>query len=842
MKKFFSLLIIFSISFQLKSQIVENTVEDKWFFSEQGAGKWFNAKVPGCQYTDLLFNKLINHPFYSDNEIKLDSLLMKNYEYKRFFNVSEKLINKNKVLLRFEGLDTYCDIYLNDNYLGSTDNMFRIWEFSVKSYLKPDSNFLYLVFTSPLIKDSINSLKTPYSLPETRAFSRKAPFQYGWDWGPKLPTLGIWKPVKIIAYDDFIVKNVYFNQLSVEKDIAKLMLEVEIDSESSNNIEIELSCNTLNNIIINKKICIKNGINNLKLPLKVKNPKLWMPNGLGTPFLYNFNLIIKKGKTPVYNKNFEVGLRKIELVRKKDKIGESFYFKVNNIPVFIKGANYVPMNSFPTDVSKDNYISLIEKVVNANMNMLRVWGGGIYENDIFYDLCNKNGILVWQDFMFACTMYPGDSTFIENVEKEAIDNIKRLRNNACIAIWCGNNEVDEGWHNWGWQKQLNLNESDSALIWNNYLKLFHNVLPTTLRKLNVKTDYISTSPKFGWGRKESMTNGDSHYWGVWWGMEPFEKYIEKTGRFMSEYGFQSFPKMTTLRKVIDDSSMYLYSPQLKVHQKHPKGFETIDEYLKRDYKKPKDMGLYVYVSQLLQARGLKIAISSHRRAIPKCMGTLFWQLNDCWPVVSWSAIDFYSEPKALYYAAKNLFYPTLLSFIENNSKVELWNVNDFFSYKNAKIKVKHIDFDGNILWDTNIYNLKIKNTSSQKVWEADIRIFKLDKYKTNSLLISEIWDNDSILAKEIYYFTSPKNLTLKKPTIDISTKIISIDKAIITLQSNILAKDVMLESVENTEFSDNFFDLLPGEPKEIIVTSSVIRNTLRSINITDLSDIDDLSF
>jgi beta-mannosidase len=837
MKKLFILLFFFAFNHCLKSQTFEKLIADNWFFCENKTDNWHKAKVPGCQYTDLMSNNLIPDPFYADNEVKLDTLNRKNWNYKCNFNVSDTFLSKKNVILRFEGLDTHCDIYLNNKFLGTTDNMFRVWEFHVEKYLKPDSNILLLVFTSPVIKDSLNALKLPYSLPDSRAFSRKAQYQYGWDWGPKLLTTGIWKPVKLIAYDNIRVEDVFFNQLNINSKSAELQLEIELSSEKNNRLWIELIDNNSNSRILLKKIKITKGKNIIKLPYNIENPILWMPNGTGNPYLYNFGLLIKRNQGTVYEKNFEIGLRKIELIKEKDSIGESFYFKVNSKPVFIKGANYVPLHSFPTEVTNNDYEDIIEKAKNANMNMLRVWGGGIYENDYFYSLCNRNGILVWQDFMFACNMYPGDSNFIENVENEAIDNIKRLRNNACIALWCGNNEIDEGWHNWGWQKQFNYTELDSIKIWNDYKYLFDNILPRTIKKLNLKSDYISSSPKFGWGRKESMTHGDSHYWGVWWGMEPFEKYIEKTGRFMSEYGFQSFPQISTLKRVIDDTALYFYSPQLKNHQKHPTGFETIDEYLKRDYKKSADLALYVYVSQLLQARGMKIAIGSHRRAMPRCMGTLYWQLNDCWPVVSWSSVDFYKNPKALYFTAKKMFESVILSFNENE-KIQLWVISDNKAFDKNKLIIKQIDFDGNLLWDTILPNIKIKENFSEKIWENDTTAFKLNKYKNNSLLVAELWDEDSIICRELYFFASPKNLELKKPEINISTKRIAIDKAVITLQSNILAKDIMLESIENTEFSDNFFDLLPGEKKEIIIKSTNIGNALRSLNITDLSDIE----
>ena len=421
--------------------------------------------------------------------------------------------------------------------------------------------------------------------------------------------------------------------------------------QKKNQLKSVIQVNEVNH---SEKITLQKGLNSYKTKLSVPDPKLWWPNGMGDQPLYQLDFQIESSNS-VDSQNVIFGIRQIELVQQKDSIGESFYFKINGKPFFAKGANYIPQDNFPSRVPDEKYIQTIQTALDANMNMLRVWGGGIYEKDIFYDLCDQKGILVWQDFMFACTMYPGDSAFIENVRQEAIYQVKRLRNHPSIALWCGNNEVDEGWHNWGWQKALNYSASDSTEVWNNYLKIFEKILPEAVSLYSPYTPYIPSSPQNGWGRKESLTHGDAHYWGVWWGAEPFEIYEEKVGRFMSEYGFQGFPDLKTLDSCLLPEDRNLLSPALLNHQKHPRGMELIRTYMELEYKVPDEFEDYAYVSQLVQAYGIKKAIEAHRRAMPRCMGTLYWQLNDCWPVISWSSVDYYNRWKALHYFVRQAY-------------------------------------------------------------------------------------------------------------------------------------------------------------------------------------------
>ncbi len=529
------------------------------------------------------------------------------------------------------------------------------------------------------------------------------------------------------------------------------------------------------------------------------------------------------GEHPLYNLKFQVqsgnskdekvlrcGIRKIELVQEKDSIGESFYVKINGLPFFAKGANYIPQDNFPSRISDEKYWQTIMSAVDGNMNMLRVWGGGIYEKDIFYDLCDENGIVVWQDFMFACNMYPGDSAFVENVKQEATHQVKRLRNHPCLALWCGNNEIDEGWKNWGWQKALNYTVSDSSEVWNNYVKIFEKILPEAVSHYSPYTPYIPSSPQNGWGRKESLTHGDMHYWGVWWGEEPFDIYEEKVGRFMSEYGFQGFPELKTLDSCLFPVDMNLQSQALLNHQKHPQGMELIKTYMEREYHVPQNFEDYAYTSQLVQAYGIKKAIEAHRRAMPRCMGTLYWQLNDCWPVISWSSIDYYNRWKALHYFVREVYKNVIISFERNKNEVSVYIVSDLVTDLNATLILEIMDLDGNV---SRREEKPISVSGSTSVIYAKIGI--TDISTSDHLIVVNLLSGDSIIASNLYYFLPPKDLAL--PEVQIKKEITQVDIGyLISLSADKLAKNVYLSVDADGFFSDNYFDLLPGRSRQVV--------------------------
>ena len=740
------------------------------------------------------------------------------WEYQTTFSISKSELANQNCILQFDGLDTYAKVFLNGNKILDADNMFRTWKVEVKSKLKLGQNNLRIVFASAVKIGKEAAKKLPYVLPgDEKIFTRKAQYQYGWDWGPRFVTAGIWKDVQLHFWNSATISNVKYNQKKLTNEMAELEFIVFITSTKSAKFQLKINDKM-------EMVHLQKGINKRTLSYVIKNPRRWWTNGLGDAYLYPFVIDLFQNKISVAHSELDIGLRTIELIQEKDAIGKSFYFKLNDVPVFMKGANYVPPDSFLPRANDSVYKSIVKNAVAANMNMLRVWGGGVYADDTFYEECDKNGILVWQDFMFACAMYPGDAAFLDNVKNEVIDNVTRLQNHPCIALWCGNNENDEGWHNWGWQKQYNYSTAQEASIWNDYEKVFHELIPKTLDSLLSPTEnrYWPSSPSIGWGKKESLLQGDSHYWGVWWGMEPFEIYEKKVGRFMSEYGFQGMPSLETFKTFAIDEDLNLNSEAVKNHQKHPTGYQTIQSYMERDYKVPATFEDYSYVSQLLQAEGMKTAIEVHRRAKPNCMGTLYWQLNDCWPVTSWSSVDYYGNWKAFHYQAKRSFENLLISITEDVDNYLIYITNDDLKSYTGKTSIKLLDFNGNLLWEVHLGSVCPPNSN-----KIHFRIPKreMGAFPQNGMVLSAAFISESKATSAIYFFSKPKDLKLTKPTININT----IDEMTIEITSDVLAKNVFLTSKENTFFSDNYFDVLPNQSVRVTLSKPVDSIQIKSL-------------
>ncbi|MBC3846099.1 glycoside hydrolase family 2 protein [Winogradskyella echinorum] len=780
---------------------VKIELNTNWQFKKVTDSVWQSATVPGNVHSDLLVLGLIEDPFIGKNEENVQWVSETDWEYKTTFSLDEETLQKKNFELNFEGLDTYASVYLNDSLILSANNAFRTWNVNVKSLLKTE-NEIRILFESTSKFEEAEKEKLSYELPEgERIFTRKAQFQYGWDWGPKLNTSGIWRPIKLVAWNDYKIREIDIKQIKLNDSIADILLDVK---KLSN---VELDKNLTYKIYINDKL-MKTPNEVLKgytwaTRLQLKNPKRWWPHNLGEPYLYDIKVVVKEENKILDSISIKKGLRTIELVAEKDSIGESFYFKVNDVPVYAKGANYIPQNSFQNNVTDAHYEKLLNDVVDANMNMLRVWGGGIYENDIFYDLCDEKGILVWQDFMFACAMYPGDDDFLGNVQQEASYNVKRLRNHASIALWCGNNENSEGWHRWGWQDGRS--EEDKEEIWNNYLKVFDSILPNTVEQLT-DTDYWESSPKYGRGNPKYKTEGDAHDWWIWHDGYPFEHLEENVPRFMSEFGFQSFPSYETIRFINQNDSLEITSEGFKNHQKHSSGFQFIEDYMKRDFPVPESPEDYVYMSQVLQAYGITKGIEAQRRAKPYNMGTLYWQLNDCWPAVSWSSIDYFGNWKALHYNAKRSFENLFISSKVENGILETWIVNDDLNEYNDDLLIKIIDFDGNILWLT-LEKATVNSNSSDIKRETDLRDLNLAE---SEVVVVSYFKN----KRNLHYLVKPKDLKLKQAEIQ-QTISKTKDGFKIELSSKTLQKDVFLFTKAKGHFSDNFFDLLPNESKTI---------------------------
>ncbi len=827
---------------QNQNSMIVKELNSSWEFSEKDSINWMPAEVPGCVHTDLIENKKIKDPFYRLNEHDLQWIDKKDWLYKTEFDLDQKVLSKDRIVIDFKGIDTYADVYLNDQKVLSADNMFREWTVDVKKYLKVGKNKLKIEFKSPIREGlkfyDANGFVYPGAENDqaklgqvegnkrVSIYTRKAGYHYGWDWGPRLVSSGIWRPVYLKAWDNARIHDLQIVQNKVNDDIANFTAILEL--ESKDEVLADILIQNEGEELAVTEVHLRKGIHKYELNFDIENPKLWWPNGLGDQNLYHIKVQVNvNGK--IEEASRRIGIRTVEVVREKDEKGTSFYFKVNGVPVFMKGANYIPNDIFPSRVSKEQLEKVIHTAKTSNMNMLRVWGGGYYEDDLFYDLCDEAGILVWQDFMFACAMYPGNQDFLDNIRLEARDNIKRLRNHPSIALWCGNNEILVAWNNWGWKRQVKeQGEEVSAKVWKAYADIFHEVLPKAVEAYDSSRFYWSSSPSSGTGIKPDLINGDDHYWGVWWGKEPFETYATHIARFMSEYGFQSFPQMKSVRKYAEPEDYDIYSEVMKSHQRSSIGNETIEYYMLKDYKKPKDFESFLYVNHVLQAEGIKFALEGHRRAMPYCMGSLYWQINDCWPVASWSSTDYYQEWKALQYYVKKGFEPLLVSPYAENDSIKLAVVNDHQKEIKAKLIMRVLDFSGKENW-SEIKDIVIRKNSSEVFFAQELKSFLQNRKPDKEMFLVELQMGEEVVARNTLYFKSVKDLKLPKPNVEYT--IVKEEKNYeINISSDALAKNVFLTlGDEDGFFSDNYFDVLAGESVNIKLETELSLEEIKKV-------------
>ncbi len=652
-----------------KPNVIFQNLNQGWTLTGDTLSIDMQVDVPSVVQQSLYENGLIPHPYLGT--VENDLLWISDYpwDYSLHFDADKELIGKENVELVFEGIDTYANVRLNGQDLFFADNQFRTWKHEVKDLLKEKDNLLEVYF---LRYDSTQLAlyeKHQPRLPEKYAVSRKAPYQHGWDWAPKYKNVGIWKPVKLVGWNEARLENAYIVTQKANAERAELMVHLDLVSGWEEDLEVKITVGpstgsgTSTFMTQNRSLSLSKGRQHTVMPISIDNPQIWWPNEMGEQPLYDFEVRLKKGNKVLDTRSFKTGIRTFEMVDEPDSIGRAFYFKVNGVPMYAKGANYVPEEMIETWIKPDNTLKLLKMAQEAHFNMLRVWGGGIYPSDDFFNICDSLGILVWEDFMYAGTMYPYDEAFLENAEIEAVEQVKRLASHPSLALWCGGNEISEGYYNWGWQKSLNWSEEDDKTIKAGYDQLFETILPEAVSLYDGTRPYWPSSPSKGWGRPESLTEGDVHYWGVWWGEQPYEMYREKVGRFNSEYGYQSYPDYSTLQKIAQGEELSKDAEVIAAHQKHPRGTRQIDDFIQRYYPnvQPKDFEEYVHLSQLSQAYGMEVAIEAHRTAKPYNMGTLYWQLNDAWPVTSWSSIDYYGNPKVFQERLKTLYAPVLLS-------------------------------------------------------------------------------------------------------------------------------------------------------------------------------------
>ncbi len=807
------------------------TLHSDWTFCQVGDTLWSDAKVPGTIHQDLLNHNRIPNPFYGMNEEAVQWVENEDWMYRTSFVVTEEQLNRDAAVLELDGLDTYADVFLNGALILRSDNMFVGHKVSVKPVLRKGENRLLIRFRSA-VKEALPQWETngfdypadnDHSSKRVSIYTRKAPYSYGWDWGIRLATCGIWRPVRLVFSDVARIEDYYVRQASVSASKADVDNRLEITNVTSQPVSALLkvayhySANDTKEV--QKQIELRPGENTVSLPVMIDNPHLWMPNGWGEPSLYKFTASVSVDGVEVASQERQVGLRSIRVVMEDDEHGKSFYFEVNGHPMFAKGANFIPDDALLPNVTTERYKRIFEDVKAANMNMLRVWGGGIYEDDKFYDEADRNGILIWQDFLFACTTYPHDPLFLKRVEAEAEYNIKRLRGHASLAMWCGNNEIYEGVRYWGWKNKYT--SEAFAEMNRGYDVLFRQLLPDMVKRFDSDRFYMHGSPyEANWGRPESWKIADSHNWGTWYGRKPFESFDSEIPRFMSEYGFQAFPEMKTIRTFAEEKDFELESPVMNAHQKATIGNALIKQTMGLYYKVPAKFEDLVYVGLVLQGQGMRHGIEAHRRNRPYCMGSLFWQLNDSWPVVSWSSIDYYGNWKAMQYQSQRAFAPVLINAIKEGDDLCVYLISDELQDRgDVRLTVELMDFDGKSHGKWTHSGKLSANTSMLFLKKRVDEFLSKQDAATSFLRFTLKAKNGAALADEVFYFAYPKDQKLPEARIETSVK--RRGEAIeMTLKADKLARDIFIEvPVQGVRFSDNFFDLLPGQRKKITITS-----------------------
>ena len=825
-----------------------------WQFRQTDGGTsnadWMAATVPGDVHLDLLANKRIPDPFYRDDESKLQWIEQASWEYQDTFDVPAGLLGKANVDLVFDGLDAAAEVYLNDAHVLSATNMFRIWRVPAKDHLHAGKNVLRVEFPSPIKSAEKVAATDPWQAKthtEPKTYVRKAAYEYGWDWGPRFVTSGIGRPVRLEGWDKVRIADFAIRQRDVSKEVAHIDAQVEIEAANDGPANLHVEYWGTGQPLagrapsVNTVAALHKGMNTIDLPIEIKKPDLWFPAGYGKQSRYDFTLTLGAGEHQAEGRKVTVGLRSVVLDRHPDQWGRSFQFVVNGIPVFGKGADVIPFDSFPNRVTTADYRRILESARDANMNMIRHWGGGYYETDEFYSICDELGIMVWQDFMFGNDWQPGTYAFKLNIEAEAEDQVRRLRNHPSIVIWSGNNETEVAL-NWGQRGSLPMNVKWQ--MWQDYLTEFSGILNRVVARLDAETPYWPSSPSSDYEEttpdyKAGYQSGDAHIWDVWHGRVAFSTYETHHARFVTEYGFQSFPEMRTIEAFTQpEDRKNIFTPVMLVHQKNNEGNDIIHNYLLKDYPEPKDFPSFLYVSQVLQAEGIKIGAEHMRRSMPETMGSIFWQLNDCWPVASWSSIDYYGRWKALQYYARRFYAPVLVSPHVEDGAVNVYIVSDKTEAQKASVRVRLMDFDGKVLLEEK-QDVDVAPLASKVYLDWPFsKLMQAGAADTSRVfVVAELTVDGAPVSRNLTYLAPIKEVHLKPAALKVESSVAN-GKLHIRVSSPVLARSVYLAFGDlDVKMSDNYFDVLPGETVEITAESKAspeeVKPQMHVMSLTD---------
>jgi beta-mannosidase len=787
----------------------------EWSFREAGSDTWLPATVPGGVHTDLLAASAIPDPFVGDNEKRVMWVGERDWEYRRTFAVPPALLAESNVDLVCDGLDTLAAVWLNGELLANTANMFCAARWPVRDRLQPGDNELRIVFSAPLRYAWARQAQRPLpSIPEMLIpggqYLRKAPYHFGWDWGPKLTTVGIWQPVRLEGWSTARIEEVHLRQQHGDGPVT-VSARVSLDARSTAPVAATLAITTPRGAVLEGQASLAGGTGALSVP--IPDPELWWPNGHGAQPLYQVELCLQAGDDRLDTRTYQIGLRTLELRQQADEWGQSFTFVVNGRPIFCKGANWIPADSFASRVTPERLEHLIAAAAATHQNMLRCWGGGYYESEAFYDLCDRYGLLVWQDFMFACAGYPlHEATFVAGIQPEVVQQVRQLRHRACLALWCGNNEIEAGWAGWGWDTPENADVLAADR------QFFYRTLAGWVAAEDPDRAYWPSSPSSGEPGADPNRGdvGDNHLWEVWHALKPFEHYRTQPSRFVSEFGFQALPALATIASYAAPSDWNMTSYIMEHHQKNIGGNGRIMSYLTAHFQLPKDFPALVYLSQVLEAEALRVGVEHWRTRWPRTAGALYWQLDDCWPVASWASIDYFGRWKAAHYAARRFFAPLLLSAEETTGTVALALHNDRPAAANGQVHWGLERLDGTPV-QAGAVPFAVDAWAAAALPPLDLAEHINEDNRRDMVLICDFGDDaaDPLVVP----FVPSKHLSLRDPALAATVQADGAQLHI-TITAQRLARFVEL-ALEGADvvFSDNYFDLPAGRPR--IVTAPV---------------------
>lgn len=775
-----------------------------------------DMQIPGTVLSGLLAAGKIKDPFYRTNEDATRALFWKDYVFTRTFDVDEELLAQQHIVLVCEGLDTLAEISINGTFLAKTDNMHRTWKFQAKKLLHPGKNEIQIVFRSVLrfIEDypyeahkKINYI--PCGSMKGNQLLRKAHSMFGWDWGPQTIDAGIFRDIYLQGYSHARIEDIRIHQQHAKNVSVQTSITLS-ESVPGQKLCVELSEDGADKPL-QTKLCKTNADGVAAVDFVIENPKLWWPNDYGDQPLYIVRTtLLDEDGTSLESITRRIGLRTLTISQEKDEWGNEFAFCVNGVKIFTRGGNYIPDDCLYTRITEKKLDYILESCRRAHFNCVRVWGGGYYPSDAFYDLCDEKGLIVWQDLMYACNVYDVTDAFAENCRQETYDNVRRLRHHASLGLWCGNNEIESAWDHWGdFQKETPYLRAD-------YIRLFEEVLPKAVQEADGETFYWHSSPSSGgcFDNPDDANRGDTHYWDVWHGQKPFTDYRKYFFRFCSEFGFQSFPCAKTVNSFTLEDDRNIFSRVMESHQKNNAANGKMLYYLSENLRYPKDLTHLLYASQVLQGMAIKYGVDHWRRNRGRCMGTLYWQINDDWPAPSWSSIDYFGRWKALHYMAQKFYAPHAVSMTLEDHRCHVYFSNESFETTEYSLTLSIRDLSGNVL---ETYETKGNSPAFSAIETAVVDICSWEDQKDDVFLEAVIHTKDQKVLKDVETLVPYKYLNLKNPVI--STKAEETNDAfILHISSDCFAPFVALD-FDNADviFSDNFFHLTDKTVQDIIV-------------------------